>query len=170
MITSILKNFQVKFLKVQTFNVIWAFILTSLIIFVSSKAIAHEQGTLVPCDIRLVFGLSDNGMTLISYNLEMQVQNNQGRMIKGISVHWLNAQSMIIGNSSAICGKENSGIEPTHFGSCQHTVQKISERLLDRLGRETWTEIINSEMRNFNEVRTCRIIGYKYGNALVKNY
>ena len=152
------------------FNTIKTSILTFLTIIISSSAIGHEQGTLVPCDIRLVFGVNNNGMSLISYNLEMQIQNNQGRLIKGVSVHWLNAQSIIIGNSKAICGSENGGIEPAHFGSCQHTVQTISERVLDRLGQKTWTEIVNSEMRNFSEVQTCRIIGYQYGNASVKNY
>ena len=170
MISYDLKNFRSKFSKVSKLNIIKTFILTFFAFSVSSNAIAHQEGSFVPCDIRLVFGVDDNGMSLISYNLEMQVQNHQGRIIKGVSVHWLNAQSIIIGNSNAICGNENEGIEPAHFGSCQHTVQRLSERLLDRLGQETWTEIVNSEMRNFNEVQMCRIIGYQYGNTSVKNY
>jgi uncharacterized ferritin-like protein (DUF455 family) len=49
-------------------------------------------------------------------------------------------------------------------------VQQIGGRLLDRLGQDTWTKIINSEMTNFREVRQCAIIGYRYGDMAIKSY
>ena len=131
---------------------------------------SHLQGEQVPCDIKLIFGTNDRGASVISYNLEMQIYNQHQRVIRGVSVHWLNTQAEIIGNSSVTCGQKDNGIKPTEFGSCTQTVQKISERLLDRLGQDTWTEIINSEMHNFREVRACTIIGYNYGEPSVKNY
>ena len=70
---------------------------------------AAEKSNIVPCDIKLVFGVDDNGMSVVSYDLEMQINNQQGRTIHGVSVHWLNAKAEVIGNSDAACGAENTG-------------------------------------------------------------
>ena len=109
-------------------------------------------------------------MSLVSYNLEMQISNHQGRTIKGISVHWLDRSAEIIGNSDAFCGQGHNGIKPEQSGSCRRVVQKIGGRLLDRLGQDTWTKIINSEMTNFREVWQCAIIGYRFGDKTIKSY
>ena len=130
----------------------------------------HAQNDQVPCDIKLVFGINEKGLAVVTYVLEMQIHNRQRRSVNEISIHWLNTNAKIIGNSSATCGDKHRGIEPAEFGSCKHTVQTINERLLEQLGQDTWTKIINSEMRNFREVRACAIIGYNYGGASVKNY
>ncbi|MDA9194397.1 hypothetical protein N9P08_04065 [Alphaproteobacteria bacterium] len=130
----------------------------------------HSKAEIVPCDIKLVFSIDDSGMSLVSYNLEMQISNRQGRTIKGISVHWLDRSAEIIGNSDTLCGQDHGGIKPTQSGSCQRVVQEIGGRLLDRLGQDTWTKIINSEMTNFREVRQCAIIGYRYGDTTIKSY
>ena len=131
---------------------------------------SHSKADIVPCDIKLVFGVDDRGMSLVSYDLEMQISNRQGRTINGISVHWLDRSAKIIGNSDARCGQDYDGIKPTQSGSCRRVVQKIGGRLLDRLGQDTWTKIINSEMTNFREVRQCAIIGYRFGDKTTKRY
>mgnify|MGYP001502823231 FL=1 len=64
-------------------------------------ASSQSKAEIVPCDIKLVFGVDDSGMSLVSYDLEMQISNHQGRTIKGISVHWLDRSAEIIGNSDA---------------------------------------------------------------------
>ena len=131
---------------------------------------SHSKAEIVPCDIKLVFSIDDSGMPLVSYELEMQISNRQGRTIKGISVHWLDRSAEIIGNSDTLCGKDHGGIKPAQSGSCRRVVQKIGGRLLDRLGQDTWTKIINSEMTNFREVWQCAIIGYRFGDKTVKSY
>ena len=131
---------------------------------------SHSKADIVPCDIKLVFGVDDRGMSLVSYDLEMQISNRQGRTITGISVHWLDRSAKIIGNSDARCGQDYDGIKPTQSGSCRRVVQKIGGRLLDRLGQDTWTKIINSEMTNFREVWQCAIIGYRFGEKAIKSY
>ena len=131
---------------------------------------SHSKADIVPCDIKLVFGVDDRGMSLVSYDLEMQISNRQGRTITGISVHWLDRSAKIIGNSDARCGQNYDGIKSTQSGSCRRVVQKIGGRLLDRLGQDTWTKIINSEMTNFREVRQCAIIGYRFGEKAIKSY
>ena len=131
---------------------------------------SQSKAEIVPCDIKLVFSIDDSGMSLVSYNLEMQISNRQGQTINGISVHWLDRNAEIIGNSDALCGQEHGGIKPAQSGSCRRVVQKIGGRLLDRLGQDTWTKIINSEMTNFREVWQCAIIGYRYGDTTIKSY
>ena len=131
---------------------------------------SQSKAEIVPCDIKLVFSIDDSGMSLVSYNLEMQISNRQGRTIKGISVHWLDRSAEIIGNSDTLCGQDHGGIKPAQSGSCRRVVQEIGGRLLDRLGQDTWTKIINSEMVNFREVRQCAIIGFRFGNKAVKSY
>jgi len=131
---------------------------------------SHSKADIVPCDIKLVFGVDDRGMSLVSYDLEMQISNRQGRTITGISVHWLDRSAKIIGNSDARCGQDYDGIKPAQSGSCRRVVQKIGGRLLDRLGQDTWTKIINSEMTNFREVWQCAIIGYRFGEKAIKSY
>jgi len=131
---------------------------------------SHGKAEIVPCDIKLVFSTDDSGMSLVSYNLEMQISNRQGRTIEGISVHWLDRSAKIIGNSDTLCGQDHGGIKPAQSGSCRRIVQKIGGRLLDRLGQDTWTKIINSEMTNFREVWQCAIIGYRFGNNTIKSY
>ena len=74
---------------------------------------SHSKADIVPCDIKLVFGVDDRGMPLVSYDLEMQISNRQGRTITGISVHWLDRSAKIIGNSDARCGQDYDGIKPT---------------------------------------------------------
>ena len=131
---------------------------------------AAEKSNIVPCNIKLVFGIDDNGMSVVSYDLTMQISNQQSRTIHGVSVHWLNAQSEVIGNSDAACGAEHTGVKLAQSGSCRRTIQKIGGRLLEQLGQETWTRIINSQMYNFQDVRYCTIIGYRFGKPAVSRY
>jgi hypothetical protein len=144
------------------------------IIFIAANrplfAGSHSKAEIVPCDIKLVFGVDDSGMSVVSYVLEIQISNHQGRTIKGISLHWLDRSAEIIGNSDALCGQDHGGIKPAQSGSCRRVVQKIGGRLLDRLGQDTWTKIINSEMTDFREVRQCAIIGYRFGDKATKSY
>ena len=131
---------------------------------------AAEKSNVVPCNIKLVFGVEDDGMSIVSYDLEMQIDNHQGRTIHGVSVHWLNAQAEVIGNSDAACGAEHNGVKRAQSGSCRRTIQKIGGRMLEQLGQETWTRIINSQIYNYQDVRYCTIIGYRFGNPAVNRY
>ncbi len=137
---------------------------------VGAPLCAAEKFNIVPCSIKLIFSVDDNGMSVASYDLEMQIRNQQGRPIHGVSVHWLNAQDEIIGNSDATCGTKHTGVKLAQSGSCRRTIQKIGGRLLEQLGQETWTSIINSQMYNFQDVRHCAIVGYRFGKSEVNRY
>ena len=148
----------------------FATLIVAVLLAVGAPVCAVERSNIVPCDIKLVFGVDDNGMPVVSYDLEMQINNQQGRTIHGVSVHWLNAQAEVIGNSDAACGAEHNGVKLAQSGSCRRTVQKIGGRFLEQLGQETWTSIINSQMYNFQDVRYCAIIGYRFGKPAVNRY
>ena len=148
----------------------FATIVLAMLLAVGTPLYAAEKSNIVPCNIKLVFGVDDNGMSAVSYDLEMQINNQQGRTIYGVSVHWLNAQAEVIGNSDAACGARHSGVKLAESGSCRRTIQKIGGRLLEQIGQETWTNIINSQMHNFQDVRYCTIIGYRFGKPAVNRY
>ena len=131
---------------------------------------AAEKSNIVPCNIKLVFGVADNGMSVASYDLEMQIKNQQSRTIHGVSVHWLNAKAEVIGNSDAACGANYNGVKLAQSGSCRRTIQKIGGHLLEQLGQDTWTSILNSQMYNFQDVKYCTIIGYRFGKPAVNRY
>jgi len=144
-------------------------------IITTATASQHHALDTVPCDIKLIFGTDSQGMSTVSYDLELQISNRTGRVISDISVYWLNATKDIIGNSDAACGNvtdshNSQGIAPGETGACRRTVQTVGGRLLDRLGQETWTNIINAEMRNFKHVRHCAVIGYRFQKTPVKTY
>ena len=156
--------------RTQNCKFSFAILILAVLVATGAPLCAAEKSNIVPCNIKLVFGVDDNGMSVVSYDLEMQITNQQGRTIHGVSVHWLNAQAEVIGNSDAACGAEHTGVKLAQSGSCRRTIQKIGGRLLEQLGQETWTSIINSQMYNFQDVRYCSIIGYRFGKPAVNRY
>ena len=78
-------------LSIIRHSVIFSAITTLLAAFAPLHA--AEDSNIVPCDIKLVFGMDDNGFSRVSYDLEMQITNKKRHTINGVSVHWLNAQS-----------------------------------------------------------------------------
>ena len=154
----------------HNFKLCFATLILAVLVVASAPLCAAEKSNIVPCNIKLVFGVDDIGMPVVSYDLEMQISNQQGRTIHGVSVHWLNSQAEVIGNSDATCGAENTGVKLAQSGACRRTIQKIGGRLLERLGQDTWTSILNSQMYNYQDVRYCTIIGYRFGEPAVNRY
>ena len=138
--------------------------------FNPAVANSHSQLPTTPCDIRLVFGMDVRGMPSVAYKLGLQIRNRAARHVAGVSVYWLDSGSAIIGNSSATCGAEPVGIGPSEAGQCETIVQQIGGSFLQKLGQTTWTKIINHELRNFNQVKQCAIIGFDYHDHQPKTY
>ena len=138
--------------------------------FSPAVASSHSQLPTTPCDIQLVFGTDSRGMPSVAYKLGLQIRNRAARHIAGVSVYWLDSGSGIIGNSSATCGAKTDGIGPSEAGQCETIVQQIGGTLLQKLGQTTWTEIINHELANFNQVKQCAIIGFDYHDYQTKIY
>ena len=141
-------------------------------LFTATLAMAdtHNHLPTTPCDIRLVFSSDSRGMPSVGYTLSLQIRNRTARDIAGVSVYWLDKTSAIIGNSAAVCGKEDGAIGPAESGPCETIVQQIGGALLQRLGKATWTEMINHQLTDFQKVKQCAIIGYDFRDSKPNTY
>ena len=126
-----------------------------------SDATASERNT-VPCQVRLEFKRDEVGGQLVHYTFFLQVKNRKPQPVKAISVIWLDENGEILGNSDADCKAENGPIEVGHTGQCSRTVQTISNRLIETFGQSLWTDIVNSELKTFERIKSCKIVGYRY--------
>ena len=147
-------------------------LVAELCLFTTVPAMAdtHSHLPTTPCDIRLVFNSDARGIPSVGYKLSLQIRNRTARDIAGVSVYWLDNESTIIGNSSAICGVKDVAVGPSETGPCETIVQKIGGALLQRLGQTTWTEIINDQLTGFQKVKQCAIIGYDFRESKPKTY
>ena len=132
---------------------------------IPTVADTHSHLPTTHCDIRLVFGNDKLGTPSVGYKLSLQIRNQTARDIAGVSVYWLDNQSAIIGNSAAICGVGGVAVSPSESGPCETIVQQIGGAMLQKLGQETWTEIINHELTIFRKVKQCAIIGFNYSDG-----
>ena len=132
---------------------------------VPTAADTHSHLPTTHCDIRLVFGKDERGTPSVGYKLSLQIRNQTARDIAGVSVYWLDNRSTIIGNSAAICGVGGVAVSPSESGPCETLVQQIGGAMLQTLGQDTWTEIINHELTIFRKVKQCAIIGFNYSDS-----
>ena len=75
---------------------------------------------------------------------------------------------------------QQDGMPPSDFEILEARLQELETQiknqqrdlhtLLQKLGQTTWTEIINHELTNFNEVKQCAIIGFDYHDHQPKTY
>ena len=158
--------------KTQFLYLSASLLVAELCLFTAVQAMAdtHSHLPTTPCDIRLVFDSDARGMPSVSYKLSLQLKNRTARNIAGVSVYWLDNESAIIGNSAAICGVKDVAVGPSESGPCETIVQQIGGALLQRLGKATWTEIINHQLTDFRKVKQCAIIGYDFRDSKPKTY
>lgn len=144
--------------------------LSLFITSISTYANDNTSASIIPCDIKLIFGVNSKGQSVASYVLEVQVTNRTSRPITSVSLYLLDEHQKIVSNSEANCSTGLGDIAPAQTGSCKQTLQEIGEQLLNRLGQETWTEIINSELKNFLKIRQCAVVGYRSTTSASKTY
>ena len=126
-----------------------------------SESVAAEPKS-VPCQVRLEFTHDEAGGQLVRYRLFLQVKNQKPQPITAVSVLWLDKNDEILGNSDANCKAENVSLKVGQAGQCSQTVQTISNRLIQSFGQSLWTDIVNSELKTFERIKSCKIIGYRY--------
>ena len=125
------------------------------------ESAAAETKT-VPCQVRLEFTRDETGGQLVRYRLFLQVRNQKPRSVTAVSVLWLDKNYEILGNSDANCKSEDVSLEVGHTGQCSQTIQTISNRLIQSFGQSVWTDIVNSELKTLERIKSCKIIGYRY--------
>ena len=159
--------------KKTRFSRLSAFLLVAghcLFTGILAMADTHSHLPTTPCDIRLVFSSDARGMPSVGYKLSLQIRNRTARDIAGVSIYWLDNESTIIGNSTAICGIKGGAVGPSESGPCETIVQQIGGALLQKLGQTTWTKIINHQLTDFRKVKQCAIIGYDFRDSKPNTY
>ena len=146
--------------RVKFFYLFGIFIYVLAIGYIS-EATASDRNT-VPCEVRLEFTRDEAGGQLVRYIFFLQVKNRTPQPVKAVSVLWLSKNGEILGNSDADCKAENEPIEVGHTGQCSRTVQTISNRLIESFGQSIWTDIVNSELKTFKRIKSCKIVGYRH--------
>ena len=117
----------------------------------------------IPCEVRLEFSTDPKIGQVVSYTLSIQVKNTSPQPITTISLLWLDEDGKIIGNSDADCRLETKSLDVSHTGQCKRVVQTVSNRLIQSFGQSVWTKLVNSELSNFKRIKSCRLVGYRYG-------
>ena len=130
-----------------------------------SDGLQAGEAQIVPCQVRLEFSRDDAGGQLVRYRLFLQVKNNKPQPVSTVSMLWLDEQNTIIGNSDADCRADDLPLDVSQTGQCSRTVQTISNRLIQSFGQSIWTEIVNSELKTFDRIKSCKIVGYRYGQG-----
>lgn len=128
-----------------------------------SAGLQAGEDQIVPCQVRLEFSRDAAGGQLVRYRLFLQVKNDEPQPVSTVSKLWLDEQNTIIGNSDADCRADDLPLEVSQTGQCSRTVQTISNRLIQSFGQSIWTEIVNSELKTFDRIKSCKIVGYRYG-------
>ena len=123
---------------------------------------AGAEARTVPCQVRLEFTRDEAGGQLVRYRLFLQIKNQKPRPVTAISVLWLDKDHEILGNSDADCKADNVPLETGQTGQCSQTVQTISNRLIQSFGQSLWTDIVNSELKTFERIKSCKVMGYRY--------
>lgn len=92
----------------------------------------------------------------------LQIKNNTGRDVRGVSVIYKNLDQKIIGNSMLRCTNGQGLIPPGSFGECSRNLQKVDGAYVTSFGVDRWTDIVNSQLSQMNSIAYCDVIGFVY--------
>ena len=113
------------------------------------------------CAVDLVFS-SENNVSEIDYVIRLQIKNNTGRNISGVSIIYEDSAQNVVGNTHLQCETALGLIKPGSYGECSRTIQKVDESYINLIGKEQWTEIVNSQLKKLNSVHYCHVLGFFY--------
>ena len=127
-------------------------------VYMSESAAAETKN--VPCQLHLKFPHDEAGGRLIRYRLFLQVKNQKPQPVTAVSVLWLDKTDENLGNSDADCKAKNVSLEVGQAGQCSQTVKTVSNHLIQSFVQSMWTDIVNSELKTFERIKSCKINGY----------
>jgi len=113
------------------------------------------------CGVRLSFDSDEKG-SIANYFLMLQIKNNTGRDVRGVSVIYKNLDQKIIGNSMLRCTNGQGLIPQGSFGECSRNLQKVDGAYVTSFGVDRWTDIVNSQLSQMNSIAYCDVIGFVY--------
>lgn len=140
-------------------NISWA-LLVALMAFVPLTLLAETFDT-VPCSVKLKFEADQSG-ALVVYTLSMQVKNPTMRPIETVSALMYDPDGGSMGNTDAACRHNDTLLNGGDTGECSKVLQVVNSKLMEKLGNEMWTAIVNDQMAKFDRIASCKIVGFRY--------
>lgn len=123
-------------------------------------AYAHEKNS-TPCAIDVVF--EDDEVGVATYLvLRLQHKNSTGRPIDAISVLVRNAAGDVIRNTDAVCGVGAEGLGAGSTGQCEKILQVITGKMSNKVGYDSWIEMIDDQRRQIGKADHCEVLGARY--------
>jgi hypothetical protein len=111
--------------------------------------------------VKLSFDSDEKG-SIANYFLTLQIKNNTGRDVRGVSVIYKNLDQKIIGNSMLHCTNGQGLVPPGSYGECSRNLQKVDGAYVTSFGVDRWTDIVNSQLSQMNSIAYCDVIGFVY--------
>jgi hypothetical protein len=140
--------------------VVWGALFVALLGFFPNKIKAETFNSL-PCSVKLQFEEDQTG-ALAVYTLSMQVKNPTMRAIETVSVLMFDNVEVSLGNTDARCAHNDTLLNGGDTGECNKVLQVVNSKLMEKLGSEIWTSIVNDQMNKFDRISTCKIVGFRY--------
>jgi len=113
------------------------------------------------CGVDLIFDSTSTG-SVANYIITLQIKNPTGRNISGASIIYKDGAMNVVGNTHLECMSNLNGIKPGSYGECSRILQKVDGTYINAFGIEKWTEIVNSQLKKYNSVQYCEILGFSY--------
>ncbi len=111
--------------------------------------------------VDVIFNDDDIGV-VSSFVLKLQHKNQTGRKINGVSVLIRNSKGDIIRNSDANCTISSGGIDVGDTGQCEKVLQKITGKMMQRIGYDVWIKLIDEQKSDLQRAKSCEVIGVKF--------
>lgn len=148
-----------RFISLRLIDIRFAIILWANLGLVVN-ANAHEIRQ-VPCMVDIIYGDDDIGV-VSSFVLKLQLKNQTGRKINGVSVLIRNSEGDIIKNSDANCAMSSEGIDVGDTGQCEKVLQKITGKMMQSIGYDVWIKLIDEQKKDLQQANSCEVIGVKF--------
>ena len=113
------------------------------------------------CGVDLIFDSSSTG-SVANYIITLQIKNPTGRNVSGVSIIYKDVAMNVVGNTHLECMSDLKGIKPGSYGECSRILQKVDGTYINAFGIEKWTEIVNSQLKKYNSVQYCEVLGFSY--------
>ena len=143
-------------LKMNIFRVLIVALVSSMPLTLLAET--HES---VPCSVKLKFEEDQTG-ALAVYTLSMQVKNPTMRAIETVSALMYDLNEASMGNTDAACRHNETLLNGGDTGECSKVLQIVNSKLMEKLGNEMWTAIVNDQMAKFDRISSCKIVGFRY--------
>ena len=67
-----------------------------------------------------------------------------------------------MGNTDASCRHNDTLLNGGDTGECNKVLQVVNSKLMEKLGNEMWTAIVNDQMAKFDRITSWKIVGFRY--------